>query len=120
MISIFQKVLGWMKGLGRGALAIPAIAVLKIYLKKLTDEYGVLMDLHVDSDQKRITATFLPKGESEPIEITATYKIEESGSGLSMTIKSVKTSREWLTLLARDFLIPYTFEGVPYAAKVIL
>ena len=78
------------------------------------------MDLHIDSDRKTITVRFLPKGESEPIEMTATYKLREGESGISLTIQSVKTSREWMTLLSRDFLVPYTLEGVPRAAKIIL
>ena len=77
------------------------------------------MDLHIDSEQKTIGVTVMLKGETQEIEITAKYKLQDGPDGLSITISSAKTSREWLTLLAEDCL-PRTFEDVPKIAKAIL
>ena len=121
MTAIFPKGRTWLKRMGKSIVAAPAQKAVRIYLeRKFIRRYGEFMDLHVDSERKTISATVLPKGELQSIEITAKYKMQNDNGRLSVTITSVKTSREWLTILADDYFIPHTFDDVSRIVKSIL
>ncbi len=121
MISHIQQTWRWLWNRGKRAITYPAEEFLRAYLQKnYIERYGGLMELHIDPEKKTISVTLLPKGETQAIEITAKYTLRDGDDGFSVTISSVKTSREWLTLLAQDYLVPYTFDDIPRIAKAIL
>jgi hypothetical protein len=100
-------------------LSKPRDFALRKFLGKKLNRYCEILDLHIDEIHKLIHLTVRPKGEEEPIEIEANYKVKEDNDSLTLSITKVRTSREWLTLLANDFL-PHSFEGLPKFAKIVL
>jgi hypothetical protein len=47
------------------------------------------------------------------------YELRQEGARAFLTIKSIETSREWLTILARDFAVDRPFE-LPDSVKKFL
>ena len=92
----------------KGAMAI---------LNKAISRYGALNDLHIDRKERVITGVLLPVGESEPISIKVMYDINSDKS--NMTITTATTSREWLTLLLGDFVLPRSFNVPKILAKIL-
>ena len=93
----------------KGAVAI---------LNKAISRYGKLHDLHIDRKGRVITGSLLPVGETEPISIKALYDINTDK--FKMTITSAETSREWLTLLLGDFVLPRSFDVPVWLRPLIL
>ena len=92
-------------GLGTANNVAPHMVqkTIKIILQKLyLDRYGEIMDLHLDSDKKTITASVLLKGEVKNIDLSCSYSVKETKDGLLITIQDLITSREWLTLIVDE------------------
>jgi hypothetical protein len=73
--------------------------------------YGTLTALKLDTTARTITAELQLNGETEPvrIEIHEYELIEEEGAAF-LVIKSLSTSRSWLTRLASDFGVGRKFK----------
>lgn len=97
----------------------PRDRILRTYFNRLFERYGTILALRIDASNKEIHLTVLLKGEEKPIVVDANYRLEEGDDSLNLTITNAKTDREWLTLLAMEFL-PYRFEDVPAIAKAFL
>ncbi len=97
----------------------PRDHILRKHFNRLFARYGTILDLKIDALNKKIHLTVLLKGEEKPIVVDANYRLEESDDSLHLTITNAQTDREWLTLLAMEFL-PYTFGDVPAIAKALL
>ena len=68
--------------------------------------YGTLTDLQLDTKRRTIDAELELKGEARPVRIqVAEYELIEESDSTYLILKSVTTSREWLTALTRDFLV---------------
>ena len=78
---------------------------------KLLAPYGKATSLRLDSTAKRITIEVELKGEASPLEVEVLdYEITEDKGRFFAKAKKIRTSREWLTILANDKLCDKRFE----------
>ena len=69
-------------------------------------EVAEMLNLSIDVERKRISASVLLAGESEPIEVAIEdYRIEQHGDRATITIGAVEVDREWIAQLARRLLV---------------
>ena len=80
--------------------------------------YGTMTELKIDSKAKTLDATVMLKGESSPISIRATYDIAD-GPAPTISVTQVSVSREWMNVLANDFLINKAFAPPASIAKIL-
>lgn len=82
--------------------------------------YGQATALKLNSTDKSLEITLQLKGESEPLRIEVQeYKVVEDGEKTSLIIERLTTSREWMTELARNFLIGKRLELPAEAAGML-
>lgn len=75
------------------------------YLNTKLLPYGHATELRIDSAAKKIFIRAEFKGEALPFEIEIThYLIRQDGENYVAEIKAIRTSREWLTVLAENHL----------------
>jgi hypothetical protein len=99
-----------------------AAVVAKHQINKQLAPFGNMLRLNIDSTRKSVEMEMLLKGETHPIIISIDeYLVEEDATGLSIVIKRVSTSREWMTTAAQKFLVDRKFPlGREYAALLKL
>ena len=87
-----------LKDKGLAAIARPALNnILQSRLKGT----AAMLDLKVDSKNRRISCTIELAGESSPITVTLIqYELVEEAGGSFLRFDKIETSREWLTVLA--------------------
>lgn len=67
--------------------------------------YGEMMDFQIDSENKRILLKVSLKGEPEPLIVTVNkYEIMKVDGKDFLIIRNVTTSKEWMNLIAEDFM----------------
>ena len=82
--------------------------------------YGVLTRLKLDTSARSIDAELELKGETQRVQIQVNeYELLQENGSSFFVIKSIQTSREWLTTLARDFAVGRKFE-VPESVRSFL
>ena len=86
--------------------------------------YGQATALKLNSTDKALEITLELKGESEPLRLhVQEYELVVQGSQKHLVIKRLTTSREWMTELARNFLIgkqlPLPAEAAGVLAKCL-
>ncbi len=83
--------------------------------------YGRATRLRIDSAAKTIDLEVVLKGEAAPLQIEITdYEIRKRGDRYFATLKEVRTSREWLTTLARAQLNEKRFELPPQVGRLLM
>ena len=106
---------------GTGATMIGSLVsagISKVALMWLNSEfgrYGMMQKLEIDNTTKTIRASVMLKGENEPIEISCGYSIEQS----KLHLQDIKTSREWMTMLATEYLAKKEIALPPAVAKTV-
>lgn len=71
----------------------------------LLTPYGRATQMRIDSTTKTISISVALKGETTPLEIEITdYQIRQEGARYFAKVKGIRTSREWLTMLAAERL----------------
>src|SRR5436853_5352312 len=94
-----------------------AVAVLNQAVLK---PYGTMTKLKLDTTLRSIDAELELKGEMQPVRIQIhQFEIREEGEHTYAVIKSMETSREWLTTLGRNFAVDKPFE-IPESMKKFL
>lgn len=78
-----------------------------------------MTELKIDQDKHRIEATLLLKGEREPIHVVWQNYELATGTESSLKFKSVTVSREWMAVLAEEFLKDRSVPLPSLAAKVL-
>jgi hypothetical protein len=78
--------------------------LLKAFLNHKLNEYGRMTTLHIDTQAKHISLTANLLGETEPIDASMTYTLEESDGRTFFVPHELNCSREWLSLLAQQML----------------
>ena len=82
--------------------------------------YGEMTALRLNSSECTAEADVLLKGETVPITVRVLeYQILREDERVSVIVKEISTSREWLTNLARRFIVGKPFELPPAAAKFV-
>ena len=77
-----------------------------VYLNStLLVPYGRATTVQLDSTAKTIRIIVELKGETVPLEVKVTdYEISQKGKRHIAVIREIRTSREWLTALAKSYL----------------
>lgn len=82
--------------------------------------YGQATALRLNSTDKSLEITLQLKGESDPLRIEVQeYKVLEEADKTFIVIERLTTSREWMTELARNFLIGKRLELPAEAAGML-
>jgi hypothetical protein len=82
--------------------------------------YGSITKLKLDTTARTIEAELELKGETERLRLhVQEYELRQEGDRAFVIIKSIETSREWLTTAARDFAVDKPFE-LPDSVKKFL
>jgi hypothetical protein len=82
--------------------------------------YGTLTRLKLDSSKRSVEAELELRGETQPVRVQIPeYDLLQKNGGTVLIIKSISTSREWLTTLARDFAVERELKIPPSIEKYL-
>jgi hypothetical protein len=81
---------------------------------------GEITELSIDTKNKRLRLRLELAGETEPVKIDITrYRLRNTNRGTQLTIEGATTSRQWLNVALKEFVIGETFP-VPAKAEALL
>ena len=90
------------------------------WIKGHTQAIRNMTKLHIDSKQHTITLELELAGESAALSVeVGHYQVTEVDGRTMIEVSDVRTSKEWMTLLAAEFLPGRKFE-VPRVARMVL
>lgn len=67
-------------------------------------------NLRIDAKAKTIALELELAGEPSALQVNALYTLIDEGDKTFIELREVKTSKEWITLLAGEFLLGRRFE----------
>jgi len=76
----------------------------RVYLNHHFHSLGHMTTLRIDTDSHTLELTADLAGETQPIELKAAYRLEETDGTLALLPTRVECSRAWIELLARQLL----------------
>ena len=79
-------------------------------ISKLTSAIRNMKNLEIDSKQKTFSLKLELAGESEPLTVTGNYRLILEDGKTAFAPADIQTSKEWLTILAAEFVKGRTFE----------
>lgn len=83
-------------------------------------EFGEMLNLKLDSQNKTISLELMLLGEKEPLNVeVGSYEISEEDGRFYLIAKDIKTSREWINIVAKNYLENQKFEIPENIAKTI-
>ena len=91
----------------------------KYFANRLSlSRYGEIHNIGIDSQMKEIRFELRLKGEKEPLDVRASYRMERKNGKSCILFENISTSREWLNLLLADWgdKLPSRAELPPGAA----
>jgi len=91
------------------------VAAKNLILSK-TNAVTDVKSLEIDSQQKTFSLKLELAGEVEPLTVTGSYRLGSGGEKTVVTPVDIKTSKEWLTILAAELVQGRTFEVPAIAA----
>ena len=81
---------------------------------------GEMTELSIDTKTKRVRVRLELLGEKEPIEVEILrYTLKEKGAATYITIEEATSSREWLTVALREFIVGEDL-AIPAKAGAVL
>ena len=81
---------------------------------------GEMTELSIDTKTKRVRVRLELLGEKEPVEVEIVrYTLKEKGETTYITIEEATSSREWLTVALREFVVGHDL-AIPAKAGVVL
>ena len=81
---------------------------------------GEMTELSIDTKTKRVRVRLELLGEKEPIDVEILrYTLKEKGETTYITIEEATSSREWLTIALREFVVGQDL-ALPAKAGVVL
>jgi hypothetical protein len=79
-----------------------------------------MTELSIDTKNKRICLRLELLGETEPIDVDILrYSLKEKGDMTYITVEDATSSREWLTVALREFVVGQDFT-IPAKAGAVL
>ena len=79
-----------------------------------------MTELFIDTKNKRIRVRLELLGETEPIDVDVSrYSLKEKGETTYITIEDVTSSRQWLAVALREFVVGQDF-AIPAKAGAVL
>jgi len=92
----------------------------RVAINRRLNSIGEMTELSIDTKKKRIRVRLELVGEKEPIEVEILrYHLKTKGEAAHITIEEATTSREWLTLALREFVIGQDIT-IPAKAAAVL
>lgn len=99
LMNISNKIV---KGLDR----LTGSASTKFILNRLIGEYGKMIELTLDTKNKKIIASALLKGENVPIKVIIDkYEIIKKNSASSIVVKEASSDKAWLNAILKSFIV---------------
>jgi hypothetical protein len=78
----------------------------KVAINTKLRSIGQMTELSIDTKKKLIRVRLELLGENEPIHVEILrYSLKEKGATTCITIEEVASSREWLTVALREFVV---------------
>ena len=99
-------------------------ATLAFALRRATNanlrSIGEMTELSIDTKTKRVRVRLELLGEKEPIDVEILrYSLKEKGETTYITIEEVTSSREWLAVALREFVVGQDL-AIPARAGAVL
>jgi len=92
----------------------------KMAINNQIKEYGEMLKLNLDSENKSIDMEVMLEGEKEPLKVhVQKYAIMQEGDKHFLKIQGVQTSRAWINTIASSYLEGKTFEIPVEYAKIL-
>ena len=88
-------------------------------IREKTSAIKNIKDLEIDAKHKKFSLKLELAGENEPLSVAGGYQLTEKDNKTLIEPIDIKTSKEWLTILAAELLKGRTFE-VPGIVRSIL
>jgi len=108
--------MSWLDDLRRAA----AQSAIRLWLNHRYAPLGSMTQLQIDPATRTIRLQLELKGEASPIHIELReYSLSERDGKTWLRVGRVETSREWLTVLGREWLIDREHE-VPDSVRLVL
>jgi hypothetical protein len=78
----------------------------RVAINRKLRSIGEMTELSIDTQNKRVRARLELLGEKEPIDVEILrYSLKEKGETTCITIEEATSSREWLTVALREFVV---------------
>jgi len=78
---------------------------LEVAINLKIKEYGKMLKLNLNSQEKTIELEVMLKGEKEPLKVYVNeYVVSEEDGKYYLFAKDIKTSREWINIVAENYL----------------
>lgn len=96
------------------------LPLIKIYINNKFKRYGSMLNLNLDSKNKKINLEVMLVGEKESLSINiGEYKILQENDKFYIQIDDVSTSRTWLNVVATETLNGQKLELPSKIAKLL-
>ena len=103
--------MGFLKKAIKSGKDMTISSAIKVYAEKHISGFAVVNTIEIDSYQKSFTAEVVLKGEKDPISLKiARYEIISEGKRHLVIPHNVSASRQWLDILAKEYLEDHAFE----------
>jgi len=94
--------------------------VARIAINAKLRSIGRMSELSIDTKTKRVRVRLELLGEKEPIDVEVLrYSLKEKGETTYITIEEVTSSREWLTVALREFVVGKDL-AIPAEARAVV
>ena len=92
----------------------------KIAINRKVKEYGKMIKLNLDSDNKTIELELMLDGEKEPLHVKVNhYKLSHENGRHYLVAEDIVTSRAWINTVASQYLHGQKFEIPEEYAKLL-
>ena len=92
----------------------------KIAINHKVKEYGKMIKLNLDSDNKTIELELMLDGEKEPLHVKVNhYKLSQENNRHYLVAENIVTSRAWINTVASQYLHGQKFEIPEEYAKLL-
>jgi hypothetical protein len=92
----------------------------RVAINRKLRSIGEMTELSIDTKNKRVRVRLELLGETEPIDVEILrYSLKAKGETTHITIEEVSSSREWLTVALREFVVGQDL-AIPAKAAVLL
>jgi hypothetical protein len=94
-------------------------AAVRQMIQRVTTAIKDLKNLKIDPQERTFSLNLELAGETEPLAVTGSYQLVENDGKTRFMPANIRTSKEWITILAAELLKGRSFE-VPGMAKNFL
>jgi cell division protein FtsX len=91
-----------------------------MWLESKIGEYAEVENVTINSREKQIDLLLHPRGDDKNLKIRVeAYSVENRDEKYILSVQEVSSSREWLTRLAKDYIVGREYI-IPEIAAIIL